>query len=101
MKEMDCAVSNRDINGKVRKGTSKHCMKGKDPSFAERNHVSQAVSHSRSTATEHGLQLSTPATVPLQRVVVIGGGAFACEAMRSAVWNGAASVTMLTREKSK
>jgi len=39
--------------------------------------------------------------VVLQEVVIIGGGAFACEAMRSAVWNGASSVTLLTREKSK
>ena len=37
----------------------------------------------------------------VQSVVIIGGGAFACEAMRSAVWNGAASVTLLTREKNK
>ena len=37
----------------------------------------------------------------MQSVVIIGGGAFACEAMRSAVWNGAASVTLLTREKNK
>lgn len=37
----------------------------------------------------------------VQHVVVIGGGAFACEAMRAAVNNGAASVVMVTREKSK
>ncbi|BDA43875.1 probable tRNA-specific 2-thiouridylase MnmA at C-terminar half [Coccomyxa sp. Obi] len=36
-----------------------------------------------------------------KNVVVIGGGAFACEAMRAAVNNGAASVVMVTREKSK
>ena len=37
----------------------------------------------------------------VQSVVIIGGGAFACEAMRSAVWNGAANITLLTREKNK
>ncbi len=37
----------------------------------------------------------------VQHVVILGGGAFGCEAMRSAVWNGAGSVTMVTREKSK
>ena len=37
----------------------------------------------------------------VQNVVVIGGGAFACEAMRAAVNNGAANVVMVTREKSK
>ena len=36
-----------------------------------------------------------------QSVVIVGGGAFACEAMRSAVLNGASSITMITREKSK
>ena len=47
------------------------------------------------------LQSPTQHYTCAQNIVVIGGGAFACEAMRSAVWNGAASVTMLTREKSK
>lgn len=37
----------------------------------------------------------------MQDVVVIGGGAFACEAMRAAVHNGAGSVVMVTRDKSK
>ena len=36
-----------------------------------------------------------------QAVVIVGGGAFACEAMRSAVLNGAASTTMVTRENIK
>lgn len=34
-------------------------------------------------------------------VVVMGKGAFACEAMRCAVWNGAASTTMLTRGRAR
>ena len=37
----------------------------------------------------------------LQDVVVLGGGAFACEAMREAVRNGARSVTTVTRHNAK
>ena len=37
----------------------------------------------------------------LQDVVVLGGGAFACEAMREAVRNGARTVTTVTRHNTK
>ena len=36
-----------------------------------------------------------------QNVVVIGTGAFACEAMRAAVHNGAGRVTMVARSNAR
>lgn len=91
----DCAVSNHDLNGKVLLTA---------PSDSETHPPRQQVNQfytERGKGRKHDWLPAITATVPLQNVVVIGGGAFACEAMRSAVWNGAASVTMLTREKSK
>lgn len=37
----------------------------------------------------------------MQDVVIIGTGAFGCEAMRAAVRNGAASVTVVTRKRTR
>ena len=110
MDGMDCAVSNQDINGKVSAcdlliaqsipvlRAHSHCKACCNSHFPDLLHSHQPGLTWRSMHSSIALLQSETC---VQSLVIIGGGAFACEAMRSAVWNGAASVTLLTREKNK